>query len=125
MVKSTPLAVVASIVLAGAAYASPRSMIPDKVQFGPTTEALHMQGVIAYTQDGTELGEVTRTKIGDHGDVSEVHITMAEPMGIGGKTVAVPMARCITLRGAVVVEMPLTEVARLPAVDDIGNRRRN
>ena len=71
------------------------------------------------------LRQAAVVKIGDHGDVSEVHITMAEPMGIGGKTVAVPMARCITLRGAVVVEMPLTEVARLPAVDDMSSRRRN
>jgi hypothetical protein len=77
---------------------------------------VHVLGATAYATDGTELGEVTGVKIGDHGEMAEIHVAMALPLGLGEKTVAIPIARCITLRGAVIVEMPITELARLPAV---------
>jgi sporulation protein YlmC with PRC-barrel domain len=101
----------------GPVHAVPRLADLGMTQLGPTTESLHVIGVTAYVSDGTELGEVTDVKIGDHGDVQEILIAMSAPLGFGAKTVAIPMERCITLRGAVIVEMPITEVVRLPDVD--------
>jgi sporulation protein YlmC with PRC-barrel domain len=122
MANSAQLLAVSGALILGAA--SPAHALPltptettTDVQLGPTTEALHVLGVTAYVMDGTELGEVTDVKLGDHGNVSEIRVAMATPLGLGGKTVSIPIERCITLRGAVIVEMPISEVARLPAVD--------
>lgn len=115
-VSTDPLAAYTKATSTETAPTTAASPTEEDVQLGPTTESVHVLGATAYATDGTELGEVTGVKIGDHGEMAEIHVAMALPLGLGEKTVAIPIARCITLRGAVIVEMPITELARLPAV---------
>jgi hypothetical protein len=81
-------------------------------------EAELILGVTAYARDGAELGEVSQIKPGDDGTIAEIYIHVPSRLGIGERTVAIPVELVISLQGAVVVALSADEVARLPTVSE-------
>lgn len=73
-------------------------------------------GAIAFARDGKEVGRVSNVKSGENGEIIEVYLQVPSALGLGERTIAVPGEIIVSLRGAVVVELTVDEIARLPAV---------
>jgi hypothetical protein len=82
----------------------------------PDALVAELIGATVFSAEGNEVGEVAAVAIGADGQISEMRITTASPLGLGTRTVILPHRSFITLQGAVVVELSHEEVDALPTV---------
>ena len=76
-------------------------------------------GAPVLTGNGTQVGEVSAVTEGPDGQISEIRVTMASPLGLGQRTVVLPPDSAIVLRGAVVVDLSPAEMDALPSVSQL------
>jgi hypothetical protein len=63
---------------------------------------------------------VAAVSTGPGGDITEIRITTASPLGVGERTVVLPAGSYIVLRGAVVLDLSRAELDALPNAGDTG-----
>jgi len=61
--------------------------------------AAELIGASAFAKEGTEVGEVSAVTVGGDGQIKEVRVTAALPLGLGERTVVVERGSFIALRG--------------------------
>jgi hypothetical protein len=71
-------------------------------------------GSAAYSADGQEVGTVSAVTVESNGDIREIRLTTASPMGLGERTVAISQGGFVVLDGAVVLDLSAAEVNALP-----------
>ena len=71
-------------------------------------------GASVYAAGGVEVGEVSAVTVGEDGQIAEIRITTAHPLGLGQRTVALRRGSFMALRGAVVLDMSAQEFQSLP-----------
>lgn len=115
--KAVPNLLVATFVLlAGAA------LVQLAAAQGPheaDSLAAELVGAPVFTGDGTQVGKVAAVSEGADGQIREIRITTASPLGLGPRTVVLPAGSAIVLRGAVVVDLSPAEVDALPSVSQL------
>ena len=79
-------------------------------------DAVDLIGGSVQSPEGIEVGEVSAVLLKADGAVVEIRMTMEQSLGIGEKTVILPRNSFLVLRGAVVLQLPLDEIRRLPTV---------
>jgi hypothetical protein len=72
-------------------------------------------GASVYAAGGIEVGEVSAVTIAEDGQIAEIRVTAAHPLGFGQRTVALARGSFMALRGAVVLDMSAQEFQSLPA----------
>ena len=75
--------------------------------------AAELIGASAFAKEGTEVGEVSAVTVGGDGQIKEVRVTAALPLGLGERTVVVERGSFITLRGAVILKLSAQEFEAL------------
>ena len=78
-------------------------------------EPVALIGSAAYSADGQEVGTVSAVTVESNGDIREIRLTTASPMGLGERTVAISQGGFLVLDGAVVLDLSAAEVNALPA----------
>jgi hypothetical protein len=78
-------------------------------------------GAVVFAADGTEVGEVSAITTVPGGEISEIRITAASPLGIGERVVVIPKGSFMTLRGAVVLDMTPDEFDSMPSAGARGS----
>lgn len=73
-------------------------------------------GLPVFALDGAEVGEVVGEDEGSDGLPSAIRIAVAQPMGLGERTIEMPRERYVGLRGAVTLDATAREIDELPAV---------
>jgi hypothetical protein len=71
-------------------------------------------GAVVFSVEGTEVGEVSAVTVGQDGQIDEIHVTTAVPLGLGQRTVAIGRGHFMALRGAIVLDLSAAEVDALP-----------
>jgi len=81
---------------------------------GQDSLAMGLIGASVYAAEGAEVGAVTAVTVGADGQITEVGVTAALPLGLGTRTVAIGRGS-FTLTGAgVLLDLTADEVAGLP-----------
>src|SRR6185503_6392392 len=102
-------AVVVAVLLGVASIAG--AMAQDRVM--APSDPSELIGAKVFAADGREVGEVMAISIGRGDEVTEIRMTTGSPMGIGPRTVVLPLRGITLLRGAVVVDLSSSEVDML------------
>jgi hypothetical protein len=105
------------IVIAFSGIATPQSAAPED------SIAAELVGAGVFAADGSEVGQVAAVSIGTGGEISEIRITTASPLGVGERTVVLPRGSYIVLRGAVVVDLSRAELDSLPSAGSQSGKR--
>jgi hypothetical protein len=92
--------------------AAPCALAQDRV-LAPSDPS-ELIGAKVFAADGREVGEVMALSIGPGDEVTEIRMTTGSPLGIGPRTVVLPLHGITLLRGAVVVDLSSSEVDMLP-----------
>ena len=71
--------------------------------------AAGLVGVSVFAKEGTEVGEVSAVTVGVDGQIQEVRVTTALPLGLGQRTVIVERGSFMALCGAVMLELSTQE----------------
>lgn len=71
-------------------------------------------GVAVYSADGQEVGTVSAVTVESNGDIGEIRLTTASPLGLGERTVTITQGNFVVLDGAVVLDLSAAEVNALP-----------
>jgi len=71
-------------------------------------------GVAVFSAEGAPVGTVSAVSVGADGQISEIRLTTASPLGLGERTVAIRQESFIVLEGAVVIDLSAAEVDALP-----------
>jgi hypothetical protein len=72
-------------------------------------------GATVFTANGSEVVAVS---VGAGGEIREMRMTTESPLGIGPRTVVLPLESITVLRGAVVLDLSPSEVDMLPNAPD-------
>ena len=122
MLQSAPLAPLAALlralaiaVLLGLA-AAPLVHAQEGAMAPPQPEELI--GARAFTANGTDVGEIAAITVTPGGEIGEVRMTTASPLGLGQRTVILPLGSIIVLRGAIVLDLSPSEVDALPSASE-------
>ena len=75
-----------------------------------------------FSIDGAEVGTVTDFALDETGEPRKLRMITDRGLGIGTRTVEVSSPSFMTLRGAVVLDLPASEVALLPAAPNNNDR---
>jgi hypothetical protein len=81
------------------------------------TDAAELIGGAVQSAEGIEVGEVSAVTMNKDGEVTEIRMTMEQALGMGERTVILPQDRYLVLRGTVVLQLPVEDIRRLPAID--------
>jgi PRC-barrel domain len=81
---------------------------------GRDPSAEDLIGVTVFSAEGTPVGAVSAVSVGADGQLSEIRLTTASPLGLGERTVAIRQESFIVLDGAVVIDLSAAEVDALP-----------
>ena len=106
LLRATVVAVLFGIASIAAAMAQDRVIAPS--------DPSELIGAKVFAADGREVGEVMAISIGPGDEVTEIRMTTGSPLGIGPRTVVLPLPGITLLRGAVVVDLSSSEVDMLP-----------
>jgi hypothetical protein len=79
-----------------------------------TSMEAELVGASVYAAGGIEVGEVSAVTVGEDGQIAEIRVTTAYPLGLGQRTVALRRGSFMALRGAVVLDMSAQEFQSLP-----------
>jgi PRC-barrel domain len=71
-------------------------------------------GASVYAAGGIEVGEVSAVTVGEDGQIAEIRVTTAYPLGFGQRTVVLQRGSFLALRGAVVLDISAEEFGALP-----------
>jgi hypothetical protein len=91
--------------------------IPAFAQEQPTAppRPSELIGAKVFTGDGSPVGEIAAVSVGPDGMVSEMRMNAPSPLGLGQRTVVLPLQSVIVLEGAVVLDLSPSEVDALPS----------
>lgn len=107
-----PTFIAAVLVLSGAAAAQ----TPGKYDLEAAEMAAELIGRPVHSSDGVEVGTVNDLSFDDQGQPDRLRIDTSRHLGFGSRTVEVPPGAFMTLRGAVVLDLPADGVQTLPEV---------
>jgi hypothetical protein len=106
---------VGSVFVSIAALAAGAAANSDSFKAQLETE---LMGAPVFVANGVEIGEVSAIHFDQSGQIAEVRMTMPRTLGLGPKTVSVRRPNFLALRGAVVLDLTVAEVDRLPPVSE-------
>ncbi len=81
----------------------------------PGSEAAELIGGVVFSAEGIEVGEVSAVTVGQDGQIAEIRMTTARPLGLGQRIVVIGRGKFMALRGAVVLDLSAEEVDALPS----------
>lgn len=102
------------VALAQVAYAQ----APGKLDLEAAELAMELIGRPVYASDGGVVGTVTDLAFDENGQPQALRMETARQLGLGTRIVQVPRGWFMTLRGAVVLDMPADAVEFLPEAAD-------
>ena len=73
--------------------------------------ATELIGSPVFANDGTEVGAVADVSFDEELQPQRLRMTTASQLGLGTRTIEIPKGSFITLRGAVVLDVPTQAVA--------------
>jgi len=118
MVQSTILATIIALLraLAVVVLLSVASGPPALAQVRATAppEPSELIGAKVFTANGSEVGDVAGVTVSPNGEINEMRVNTPSPLGIGQRTVVLPLESVMVLRGAVVLDLSPSEVDVLP-----------
>ena len=94
-----------------------------KIDLEAADLAAELVGRPVFAVDGPEVGTVVDLQLDESGLPQKLRMTTAHQLGLGQRTLEVPSDAFITLRGAVVLDVPADEVAFLPEAQDTEEER--
>ena len=94
----------------------PAALAQDRV-FAPS-DPTELIGAKVFTANGSEVGEVAAVLIGAGDEITEMRMTTGSPLGVGPRTVVLPLGDITLLRGAVVLHLSPSEVDMLPSAPE-------
>jgi hypothetical protein len=71
-------------------------------------------GASVFIGDGHIVGEISAVSIAANGKINELRMNAPSPLGLGERTVVLPPGSYIVLRGAVVLDLSMSDVDALP-----------
>ena len=77
-----------------------------------------LMGRPVFAIDGPEVGTVVDLQFDESGLPKKLRMTTGQQLGLGQRTLEVPSGAFMTLRGAVVLDVPADEVAFLSEAQD-------
>ena len=96
--------------------------LPTPTQAQTDLEAAEMAaeliGAPVFAADGTEIGEVADISFDDEGRPHRLRITAGAVLGLGERTLEIPNGTFMTLRGAVVLDLPAEAIQALPELPE-------
>lgn len=107
-----PAFIAAILALSGVAAAQ----TPGKYDLEAAEMAAELIGKPVHSSDGVEVGTVSDLSFDDEGRPDRLRIETSRHLGFGSRTVEVPPGAFMTLRGAVVLDLPADGVDVLPEV---------
>jgi sporulation protein YlmC with PRC-barrel domain len=91
---------------------------PGKANLEAAEMAAELMGAPVFAADGQEVGEVADIGFDEEGQVEKIRIVTGAALGLGPRTIDLTKGSFITLRGAVVLEMPADVLQALPQVSE-------
>ena len=88
---------------------------PAQEQPTAPPQASELIGTKVFTGDGSQVGEVAAVSVDPDGTISEMRMNAPSPLGLGQRTVVLPLQSVIVLQGAVVLDLSPSEVDALPS----------
>lgn len=85
---------------------------PGKVDLEVAELAAELMGAPVFAGDGAEVGKVADISFDDEGQPSRLRMTTGAVLGLGTRTLEIPKGSFMTLRGAVVLDLPAEAVAK-------------
>jgi hypothetical protein len=76
--------------------------------------AAQLIGASAFSSDGGEIGQVSAVSVDGDGLITEIRVTLALPLGLGERTVAIEQGHFIPLGAGVMLDLSMEEVQALP-----------
>lgn len=93
--------------------------VPGKVDLEGAEMLAELVGAPVFAGDGIEIGEVADISIDDEGRPDKLRLTTSARLGLGTRTIEIPRGAFITLRGAVVLDLPAEAIQSLPDDPDL------
>jgi hypothetical protein len=106
LVRTVAVVILLSVASGPSAVAQDRATAPP--------EPSELIGAKVFTASGSEVGEVAAVTVSPNGEIDEMRMNAASPLGIGQRTVVLPLESLMVLRGAVVLDLSPSEVDLLP-----------
>lgn len=106
-------ALIAAVLMLSLAAAA---QTPGKLDLEAAELAAELIGRPVHSADGVEVGTVNDLSFDDQGQPDRLRIDISRHLGFGSRTVEVPPGAFMTLRGAVVLDLPADGVQALPEV---------
>jgi sporulation protein YlmC with PRC-barrel domain len=96
-----------------------RAEMPGKIDLEAAEMAGELLGAPVFAADGPQVGEVADLQVDEDGQFTRLRVKMGALLGIGTRTIEIPVGSFIVLRGAVVLDLPAESVQSLPELADI------
>jgi sporulation protein YlmC with PRC-barrel domain len=90
---------------------SAHAQTPGKVDLEAAEFAAKLIGAPVFARDGAQVGEVTDIAFDEDARPDRLRMTTGAVLGLGTRTLEVPRGAFITVRGAVVLEVPAEAVS--------------
>jgi PRC-barrel domain len=119
--RLTELGRVAGTVMLAIAISLPttvRCEAPGKIDTEAAEMAADLIGAPVFSTDGAEVGKVADISFDENNEPRGLRMKAAAHLGLGTRIITVPEGAFITLRGAVVLEMPAGAVQALPELSE-------
>ena len=100
-----------------------RGQDAGKVDLEAAELAAELVGRPVFAIDGPEVGTVADLQLDESGLPQKLRMTTGHQLGLGQRTLEIPSDAFMTLRGAVVLDVPADEVAFLPEAQDSEEER--
>jgi PRC-barrel domain len=91
---------------------------PGKVDLETAELTTELIGAPVYAADGAEVGQVADVSLDEDGEPARLRMTTDVRLGFGPRTVEVPKGVFMTLRGAVVLDLPADAIRTLPELTE-------
>jgi sporulation protein YlmC with PRC-barrel domain len=119
---------VAYFLLASAAFSLPaptQAQTPEKINREAAEMAADLIGAPVFAADGPEIGEVADISFDDEARPHRLRVTTTAVLGLGfgERTLEIPKRTFMTLRGAVVLDLPADAVKALPELAELENEK--